>query len=90
MDHYDPLEVPISDTTSPSIVIVALSKWIDTMNTLEAHGNEGHREVLTVLLRLVKVWAEDLKDNPSYEEMGNQLIDQVIEAIGYRNQQTRR
>tara|TARA_R110000824_G_scaffold146271_2_gene315020 strand:- start:611 stop:883 length:273 start_codon:yes stop_codon:yes gene_type:complete len=89
MDYHDPLEVPISDTTSPSIVIVALAKWIDTMNTLDAHSNEGHREVLSVLLRLVKVWAEDLRDNPSYEELGNQLIDQVVEAIGYRNEQSR-
>jgi hypothetical protein len=90
MENYDPLDVPISETTSPSIVLIALSKWIDTMNTLDAHGNEGHREVLAVLLRLVKLWSEDLRDNPSYEEMGNQLIDQVIEAIVYRNQTLRR
>tara|TARA_R100000458_G_scaffold45232_1_gene43437 strand:- start:7213 stop:7488 length:276 start_codon:yes stop_codon:yes gene_type:complete len=87
MDYFDPhvFEVPISDTTSPSIVVVALAKWINQMDALDAHGNAGHREVLAVLLRLVKIWAEELQDNSSYEELGNQLLDNVIGAIGQRN-----
>ncbi len=80
-----PFEVPISDTTSPSVVVVALAKWIDQMNALDAHGNSGHREVLSVLLRLITIWADELLDNPSYEEMATQLSDTIVGVIGERN-----
>jgi hypothetical protein len=41
--------------------------------------------VLSVLLRLIKIWADELLDNPSYEEMANQLIDNIVGVIGERN-----
>tara|TARA_R100000995_G_C3478220_1_gene122235 strand:+ start:583 stop:879 length:297 start_codon:yes stop_codon:yes gene_type:complete len=72
---------PISETSSPAVVIVALSKWITLMRAMDASNGKRHREVLTVLIRLVHIWAEELQDNPSYDELGQQLVDNIVGAV---------
>ena len=72
---------PISESSSPAVVIVALSKWVTLMRAMDASGDKRHREVLTVLIRLVHIWAEELQENPSYDELGQQLVDNIVGAV---------
>ena len=77
-------EHPISESSSPAIVLVALSKWVTLMRAMDATDAKRHREVLTVLIRLVHIWAEELTKNPSYDEMGQQLVDNVVGAVEHK------
>tara|TARA_R100001510_G_C7638412_1_gene196268 strand:+ start:929 stop:1102 length:174 start_codon:yes stop_codon:yes gene_type:complete len=48
---------------------------------MDAGDDKRHREVLSVLVRLVHVWAEELQENPSYDELGQQLVDNIVGAV---------
>lgn len=72
---------PISESSSPSVVIVALSKWVSLMRAMDASDDQRHREVLSVLIRLVHAWSEELQQNPSYDELGQQLVDSIVGAV---------
>ena len=74
-------DAPISESSSPAVVIVALSKWVSLMRAMDASGDKRHREVLSILMRLVHVWAEELQENPSYDELGQQLVDNIVGAV---------
>jgi|TARA_R100001015_G_C4634354_1_gene200721 hypothetical protein len=74
-------DAPISESSSPAVVIVALSKWVSLMRAMDAGEDKRHREVLSVLVRLVHVWAEELQQNPSYDELGQQLVDNIVGAV---------
>ena len=85
MDLTEYFDAPLAETTSPSIVLVALSKWVKLMRAMNAVEDSRHREVLTVMLRIVHLWAEELQDHPSYDEMGQQLVDCVVDAIEFQH-----
>lgn len=74
-------DAPIAESTSPAVVIVALSKWVSLMRAMDASGDKRHRDVLSILMRLVHVWAEELQENPSYDELGQQLVDNIVGAV---------
>jgi len=74
-------DAPISESSSPAVVIVALSKWVSLMRAMDASGDKRHRDVLSILMRLVHVWAEELQENPSYDELGQQLVDNIVGAV---------
>ncbi len=74
-------DAPISESSSPAVVIVALSKWVSLMRAMDASNDKRHREVLSIIIRLVHVWAEELQENPSYDELGQQLVDNIVGAV---------
>ena len=76
---------PIVDSTSPGVVLIALSKWVSLMRAMDASEDKRHREVLAVLMRLVHVWSLELQENPSYDELGQQLVDNVVGAVEVKN-----
>ena len=78
-------DAPIEDSTSPGVVLIALSKWVSLMRAMDASGDARHKEVLAVLMRLVHVWAAELQENPSYDELGQQLVDNVVGAVELKN-----
>ena len=63
-------DAPISESSSPAVVIVALSKWVSLMRAMDASGDKRHRDVLSIL-----------QENPSYDELGQQLVDNIVGAV---------
>jgi hypothetical protein len=85
-EFEDCFDGPLTETSSPAIVIVAMSKWIRLMRAMDASDGKRHREVLTVLIRMVHIWASELEKNPSYDEMGQRLVDNIVGAVEIKYQ----
>ena len=74
----DELQDQLRNSFGPSVVIIALARWIQQMEDLDSLESPAHREVLTVLLTMINCWAVEIEENQSYSELADALIKHVI------------